>query len=102
VNWNPKLVLVPPNLSLLQLLPHYTPHLLALLNKPPNMPNWKFFSYRSLLGELLYAYVTARPDIGYAITTLSKFATAPAKMHYQRLKGLALYLCSTINWGIIY
>jgi hypothetical protein len=31
------------------------------------------FSYRSLLGELLFAYVTTRPDIGYSITTLTKF-----------------------------
>ena len=60
------------------------------------------FAYRSLLGEILYAYVTARVDIGYAITTLAKFAAAPAKIHYQRLKGLALYLRLTIDWGIIY
>jgi hypothetical protein len=40
------------------------------------------FSYQSLLGELLFAYVTARPDIGYAITTLAKFAIKPAKLHY--------------------
>ena len=39
------------------------------------------FAYQTLLGELLYAYVTARPDIGYAITTLAKFAAAPAKLH---------------------
>jgi hypothetical protein len=29
------------------------------------------FSYRSLLGEILFAYVTTRPDIGYAVTTLA-------------------------------
>jgi len=28
------------------------------------------FSYRTLLGELLYAYIVCRPDIGYAVTTL--------------------------------
>lgn len=60
------------------------------------------FAYRTLLGELLYAYITARPDIGYAISLLSKFSVAPAKIHYQRLKGLALYLRNTIDWGIIY
>ena len=27
------------------------------------------FSYRTLLGELLYAYVTCRPDIGYWSTS---------------------------------
>lgn len=60
------------------------------------------FSYRTLLGELLYAYITARPDIGYAIATLAKFSTAPSKLHYQRLKGVALYLRHTVDWGIIY
>jgi hypothetical protein len=60
------------------------------------------FSYRTLLGELLYAYITARPDIGYAIATLAKFSTSPAKIHYHRLKGVALYLRNTVDWGIIY
>jgi hypothetical protein len=60
------------------------------------------FTFRELLGELLYAYVTARPDIGYAITTLAKFAKHPAKIHYARLKGVAKYLRNTIAWGIHY
>jgi hypothetical protein len=60
------------------------------------------FPYRGLLGELLYAYVTARPDLGYSVTTLSKFATNPDKVHYQALKRLAIYLRQTITWGIIY
>jgi hypothetical protein len=71
-------------------------------NSPAHVAKEMGFSYRTLLGELLYAYITARPDIGYAIATLAKFANAPAKIHYQRLKGLALYLRNTIDWGIIY
>ena len=31
----------------------------------------KGFNYRTLLGELMYAYITCHPDIRYAITTLS-------------------------------
>ena len=31
------------------------------------------FSYCTLLGEVMYAYITCRPDIGYAVTTLFKF-----------------------------
>jgi hypothetical protein len=46
--------------------------------------------------------VVARPDIGYAVTTLAKFSKAPARVHYQCLKRLALYLRQTIDWGIIY
>ena len=60
------------------------------------------FSFRTLLGELLYAYVVCRPDIGYAVTMLSKFSTAPADIHYQMLKHVAKYLRRTINWGIVY
>ena len=60
------------------------------------------FGYRSLLGELMYAYVTCRPDIGYHVTTLSKFSTAPAHVHYAALKSLAKYLRRTITWGILY
>ena len=60
------------------------------------------FSYRSLLGELMYAYVTCRPDIGYALTLLSKFSSAPAAIHYDCLKHVAKYLRRTINWGLVY
>ena len=60
------------------------------------------FSYRTVLGELLYAYVICRLDIGYAVTTLSKFAIAPADIHYKALKDVAVYLRRTINWGLVY
>ena len=53
-----------------------------------------------ILGELMYAYITCQPDIGYAVTTLSKFSTSPSAYHYKLLKGVAKYLRSTILWGI--
>ena len=34
------------------------------------------FSSWQLLGELVYSYITCRPDIGYAVTILSKFSSA--------------------------
>ena len=58
------------------------------------------FGYRTLLGEMMYAYVTCRLDIGYAITTLSKFSTAPSTYHYGLLKSVAKYLRKTRSWGI--
>ena len=59
------------------------------------------FAYRTLLGEMMYAYVTCRPDIGYAITTMSKFSTKPSKYHYELLKGIAKYLRETKQRGSI-
>ena len=46
------------------------------------------FGYCTLLGEMMYAYVTCRPNIGYAITTMSKFSTKPSKNHYELCKEL--------------
>merc|ERR1712115_22364 len=60
----------------------------------------KGFSYRTLLGELLYAYVVCRIDIGYAVTALSKFASAPAPVHYDLLKSVTKYLRATASWGL--
>jgi len=60
------------------------------------------FSYRTLLGELMYAYVSCRPDIGYAITLLSKFGSNPSAYHYSCLKNIARYLRTTRDWGIRY
>ena len=56
--------------------------------------------YHTFLGELMYYFITCQPDIGYAVTTLSKFSSAPLAFHYKMLKGVAKYLQSTIDWGI--
>ena len=60
------------------------------------------FSYRSVLGGLIYAYVVARPDIGYAVTTLARFSDHPAKIHYDGLRRVARYLRITKGWGLFY
>ena len=60
------------------------------------------FSYRNVLGELIYAYVIARLDIGYAVCLLARFSGAPHKEHYRALKGVCKYLRTTKSWGIIY
>jgi hypothetical protein len=60
------------------------------------------FRYRILLGELLYAYIIGRLDIGYVITTLANFFTHPAPFHYTKLCNVAKYLRCTIDWGLVY
>ena len=60
------------------------------------------FSFRTLLGELMFAYVSCRPDIGYAVITLSKFVSKPGDFHFRMLKNVARYLRNTKTWGIHY
>ena len=60
------------------------------------------FSYRNLLGELIYAYVICRVDIGFAVCFLARFSANPHDEHYVALKGVAKYLRATKSWGIMY
>jgi hypothetical protein len=60
------------------------------------------FGYRQVLGELVYAYVVCRLDIAFAVTLLSRFASAPAREHYLALKNIVKYLRRTKDWGIVY
>jgi hypothetical protein len=60
------------------------------------------FSYRQVLGELIYAYVVGRLDIGYAITFLARFSQCPTREHYDALRHVCKYLRRYIDWGIIY
>jgi Reverse transcriptase (RNA-dependent DNA polymerase) len=62
----------------------------------------RVFKYRQLLGELMYAYIICRLDIGYILIKLAQFSTAPAPIHYTCLKRIALYLRITKHWGITY
>ena len=60
------------------------------------------FSYRNVIGELIYAYVICRLDIGYAICFLARFSEGPHGEHYKAVKGVCRYLRATKSWGIIY
>ena len=62
----------------------------------------KGFSYRNLLGELIFAYVICRLDIGYAVCLLARFSGNPHAEHFDALKGVCRYLRATKAWGIMY
>jgi hypothetical protein len=75
--------------------PEHSPEAIRLQNQVG-------FKFRQLLGELIYAYVICRLDIGYVLTKLAQFSQCPSLVHYTCLKRIALYLRSTKDWGIIY
>ena len=60
------------------------------------------FSYRNLLGELVYAYVICRVDIGFAVCFLARFSQAPHSEHYTALRNVMKYLRARKDWGIMY
>ena len=60
------------------------------------------FKYRTGIGELLFAGITCRPEIMYAVIKLSQFSQQPAKVHYLAVKHIFKYLRDTIDYGIHY
>ena len=41
------------------------------------------FNYRQVIGEAIYAMVTCRPDISFAVIKLSQSSANPSEIHYK-------------------
>ena len=59
-------------------------------------------TYRSAVGALLYAAMGTRPDITYAVQSLSQFSKDPSTEHWTAVKRVFCYLQGTQNLGITY
>jgi hypothetical protein len=57
--------------------------------------------YRQLIGSLMYL-VNTRPDILFAVNTLSQFQVEPRHKHWIVAKHVLRYICGTINYGLRY
>ena len=56
--------------------------------------------FRGLVGELLYISVCTRPDISFAVATLSKFLDKAGDSHWNAAIQVLLYLKGTLSYGI--
>ena len=57
--------------------------------------------YRQMIGSLMYLMNT-RPDICFAVNTLSQFLTDPSYVHLIIAKHIMRYLRGTIDYGLNY
>jgi hypothetical protein len=60
------------------------------------------FNYRGVVGEIVYANITGRPDYTFAASILSRFNTCPAQCHYDAAKRALKILIRTPDEGIWY
>lgn len=58
--------------------------------------------YQEMLGVVLYAFLSTRPDIGFAVCWLARFAQAPLKRHMTALKHVFRYLSGTRDVGLTF
>jgi hypothetical protein len=60
------------------------------------------FNYRGVVGEIVYANITGRPDYTFAASILSRFNTCPAQCHYDAAKRALKTLIRSPDEGIWY
>jgi hypothetical protein len=72
------------------------------LIKTPENEHHDILDYRSAIRLLMYAAVGTRPDISYAVQTLSQFLSNPGPAHWTAVKRIFRYLNGMRDLGIIY
>ena len=48
--------------------------------------------HASAVGSLMYAMVCTRPELAYAVSTISRFMSNPRKQHWETVKWVLQYL----------
>jgi hypothetical protein len=58
--------------------------------------------YRQVIGSLAYLANQTRPDISYAVNTLTKYFNGPSMDHWDAAQYILSYLLGTTDYGILY
>jgi hypothetical protein len=56
--------------------------------------------YTSAIGSLMYASVSTRPDIAYAVNSLAQFNKEPKEVHWESVLRIVKYLSNTIDYKL--
>ena len=62
------------------------------LVKPEDKDIMGVTEYKSLIGSIMYAMLGTPPDLGYIISTLSKFNDCPGSEQHEAGKRVVRYL----------
>ncbi|XP_059638633.1 secreted RxLR effector protein 161-like [Cornus florida] len=58
--------------------------------------------YSRIIGSLMYVMYCTRPDIAFAVGTLSKYTSNPGKEHWNALLRILKHLKGTMDYGLHY
>lgn len=58
--------------------------------------------YQKAIGSLMYIMLQTRPDIAFAVSTVSQFAQNPNSTHYNAVKRIFKYLAGSTDLGVTY
>jgi hypothetical protein len=57
--------------------------------------------YQAVVGSLMWASITCRPDIAFAVSSLSRFTNDPKQEHWIAAKHVLRYLKGTTEGGVV-
>jgi hypothetical protein len=75
---------------------------ISLLDSPDEVDPKLQSEYRAIVGSLMYLYQWTRPDLGFAVTFLSRYLNKPGEKHLQAAKHVVCFLKGTVELGIRY
>lgn len=58
--------------------------------------------YHEAVGSLMYLAIGTRPDIAFALSTVSQYLESPDKIHWNAVKRVLKYLKGTVDFGLIF
>jgi hypothetical protein len=68
----------------------------------PEADHMRKVPYREAVGSLMYASIATRPDITYAVSTLSQYLENPGEAHWKAVKWVFRYLQGTCGMALTY
>jgi ribosomal protein L12E/L44/L45/RPP1/RPP2 len=73
-----------------------------VVNQPEEQQHINIKTYQSLVGALMYAAISTRPDITHAVNMISRHLSNPASSHLVAGKRILRYLKGTTSLGLTY
>lgn len=77
------------------------PHVTLELATDDNVNKLKV-PFREAVGSLLFLAIVTRPDIAFAVNSVSRFLNNYNDNHWQALKRIIRYVIDTISLGIVH
>ena len=62
----------------------------------------KKMPYSNVVGSLMYAMISTRPDMAYGVSLVSRFMSKPSKDHWKAVKWLMRYIRGSMSVGLVY
>jgi len=72
------------------------------LGEPSELLSEADYPFRELIGSLMYLSTCTRPDISYAVNSLSQFNNNFGNEHWIAAKRILRYIKGTLDYGIMY